>query len=205
MKLERRSALEAEGDDVILAEALLSLAAVTEDIRQPRRLVCAPSRRLARRPRRPGSGDLVRSSLHRPLAPAFVPVAGSTTTCSKRAIDIERQHPYRRLSDRADASYAALLKYADDLDAADSRPLLPLLDEARAIGDLSSIAYSLSHLAHAAIWRGRLAQGRAYATPSSTWRSRRKVSSSSQGAHAQYNLGLAMAHQGELDDAHPGA
>ena len=36
----------------------------------------------------------------------------------KRAIEIERAHPYRRLSDRADAAYAALLKYADELEPA---------------------------------------------------------------------------------------
>ena len=74
----------------------------------------------------------------------------------RRAIDLERGHPSRRLSDRADASYAALLKYADDLDEAETR-LLALLAEARASGDLSSIAYSLAHLPQIALWRGGLA------------------------------------------------
>ena len=75
-----------------------------------------------------------------------------------RAIDLERSHRATRLSDRADASYAALLKYADELDEAQGR-LLTLLAEARASADLSSIAYILAHLPHIALWQGQLHPG----------------------------------------------
>ena len=115
-----------------------------------------------------------------------------------RAIAIERAHPYRRLSDRADTSYAALLKYADDLDGAEDR-LCSLLEEARAIGDLSSISYSLGHLVHISLWRGQLARGRAYADEHLELSIYGELGG--QGSQAKCNLGLAMAYQGYLDDA----
>src|SRR6185437_8251233 len=115
-----------------------------------------------------------------------------------RAIDIERAHPSRRLSDRADASYAALLKYADDIDAAEGQ-LLALLEEARATGDLSSITYALGHLVPIYLWRGQLAQGRAYADEHFEVAIQGELQS--QETQARYNLGLAMAYQGQLDEA----
>ncbi|HEY7857996.1 MAG TPA: LuxR C-terminal-related transcriptional regulator, partial [Candidatus Nanopelagicales bacterium] len=77
--------------------------------------------------------------------------------------------------------------------------LTELLEEARAIGDLSSIAYSLAHLVHVAVWRGQLAQGRAYADEHAQVAAQGELGG--QGAQAHYNLGLVMAYQGQLDQA----
>ena len=116
----------------------------------------------------------------------------------RRAIDLERSHPSRRLSDRADASYAALLKYADDLDEAETR-LLALLAEARASGDLSSIAYSLAHLPQIALWRGQIARARQFA--------HEHIDVAEQGSlaalagQARFNLGLVLVYEGRLDEA----
>ena len=191
-----RAVLEAEDDPVVLAEALLTLAAVTDDIS---RADSSAQRAVA-----------LLDSLAEPdpviLSGALAQAAGARFRAGRgldhemfaRAIDIERRHPYRRLSDRADASYAALLKYADDFDGAESR-LAELLDEARSTGDLSSIAYSLTHLVHIALWRGDLAQGRAYADEHVLVAAHGELGG--QGAQARYNLGLAMAYQGQLDEA----
>jgi DNA-binding CsgD family transcriptional regulator len=188
--------LEAEGDPVVLAEALLTLAAVTDDIS----LADSSAQRAV----------ALLDSLAEPdpviLSGALAQAAGARFRAGRgldhemfaRAIDIERRHPYRRLSDRADASYAALLKYADDLDRAEAM-LTELLEEARAIGDLSSIAYSLAHLVHVAVWRGQLAQGRAYADEHAQVAAQGELGG--QGAQAHYNLGLVMAYQGQLDQA----
>jgi DNA-binding NarL/FixJ family response regulator len=187
---------EAADDPLVLAEALLTLAAVIDDISQREAL----SQRAL--------DLLVAQDQPDPviLSGALAQVAGARFRAGHgldhdlfaRAIDIERAHPYRRLSDRADASYAALLKYADDLDGAEQR-LDALLGEARAIGDLTSITYTLGHLVHTCLWRGQLTRGRAYADEhvevavhgGLTW----------QGTLAHCNLGQAMAYQGQLDEA----
>ena len=97
-----------------------------------------------------------------------------------------------------DASYAALLKYADDFDSAEDM-LTSLLDEARTTGDLSSITYALSHLVHLYLWRGELARGRACADEHLEIAVQGELQG--QEAQARYNVGLAMACQGQLDDA----
>ena len=66
--------------------------------------------------------------------------AGLDREAFERIIEIERGRPRRRLADRVDAGYAALLKYADYLTEAEER-LLVLLDEAEASGDLAAITY----------------------------------------------------------------
>jgi hypothetical protein len=111
----------------------------------------------------------------------------------RRAISLERDHPSRRLSDRADASYAALLKYADDLDEAETR-LLALLAEARASADLSSIAYSLAHLPHIALWRGQLARARQFAQEHVEVAAHGSLAAQAgQAGQARHNLGLVLA------------
>ena len=77
--------------------------------------------------------------------------------------------------------------------------LLSLLEEARATGDLSSITYALGHLVHIYLWRGELARGRAYADEHFEVAVHGELQG--QEAQARYNLGLAMAYQGQLDDA----
>ena len=115
----------------------------------------------------------------------------------RRAIELERDHPSRRLSDRADASYAALLKYADDLDEAEAR-LLALLAEARASGDLSSIAYSLGHLPHIALWRGQLGRARQFAQEHLDVAEQGSLAA--QAEQARHNLGLVLVYEGRLDE-----
>ncbi|HWF40499.1 MAG TPA: AAA family ATPase, partial [Acidothermaceae bacterium] len=187
---------EAADDPLVLAEALLTLAGVTDDIdvseasaQQAVDLLVAHD----------DQDPMILSGALAQLAGArFRAGRGLDHELFARAIDIERAHPSRRLSDRADASYAALLKYADDIDAAEGQ-LLALLEEARATGDLSSITYALGHLVPIYLWRGQLAQGRAYADEHFEVAIQGELQS--QETQARYNLGLAMAYQGQLDEA----
>jgi len=187
---------EAGDDPLVLAEALLTVAAVTDDIdvsessaQQAVDLLVATE----------NPDPMILSGALAQLAGArFRAGHGLDHELFARAIDIEHAHPSRRLSDRADASYAALLKYADDIDAAEER-LLALLEEARATGDLSSITYALGHLVPIYLWRGQLAAGRAYADEHFEVAIQGELQS--QETQARYNLGLAMAYQGHLDGA----
>jgi DNA-binding CsgD family transcriptional regulator len=187
---------EAADDPRVLAEALLTLAAVTDDIE----LAETSSQRALHLLEALDEPDpvILSGALDQVAGARFRAGRGLDHEMFARAIAIERSHPYRRLSDRADTSYAALLKYADDLDGAEDR-LCSLLEEARAIGDLSSISYSLGHLVHISLWRGRLAQGRAYADEHLELSSYGELGG--QATQAACNLGLVMAYQGLLDDA----
>ncbi len=114
----------------------------------------------------------------------------------ERIIEIERAWPRRRLADRVDAGYAALLKYADQLPEAEDR-MLALL-EAELSGDLEAIAYILAHPPQVVLWQGRLTEAQAYAE--------RHLAISDQAgmmyeSTAQYNLGVALAYLGQHDEA----
>jgi DNA-binding NarL/FixJ family response regulator len=187
---------EATDDPLVLAEALLTLAAVTDDIELAE---TSAQRAVDILLAHDDPDPMILSGALNQLAGArFRAGRGLDHELFARAIDIERAHPARRLSDRADASYAALLKYADDLDGAQAM-LTALLEEARAAGDLSSITYALSHLVHLYLWRGQLALGRACADEHLELAIHGELQG--QEAQARYNLGLAMAYQGQLDDA----
>ena len=125
------------------------------------------------------------------------PDAASTTSSSNgrsRSSALTRA-PF---SDRADASYAALLKYADDLDGARTR-LTALLDEARGTGDLSSIAYVLAHLVHLETWIGNLDAAERLAVEHLAIAEQGGLGG--QGAQARYNVAYTLAHRGRLDEA----
>jgi DNA-binding NarL/FixJ family response regulator len=115
----------------------------------------------------------------------------------ERIIEMERVRPRRRLPDRVDAGYAALLKYADHLPEAQER-MLALLDEAEVSGDLEAIAYVLGHLPQIALWQGRLTDAQAYAERHLTLCEQAGMMDASTG---RYNLGLALAYRGRHDDA----
>jgi DNA-binding CsgD family transcriptional regulator len=187
---------EAADDPAVLAEALLTLAAVTVDID----LAEASSQRALDLVLAQDAPDamLLSGALAQVAGARFRAGRGLDHDLFARAIEVERTHSPRRLSDRADASYAALLKYADELDTAEGL-LLALLDEARAIGDLASIAYTLSHLAHTCLWRGQLARGRAYADEQVDVATQGELAG--MGTQARCNLGQAMAYQGRLEEA----
>ena len=187
---------EAAEAPLVLAEALLTLAAVTDDID----LAETSAQRAVDLLDAHEDPDpmIVSGALNQLAGARFRAGRGLDHALFARAIAIERAHPARRLSDRADTSYAALLKYADDLTGAQDR-LLPLLEEARASGDLSSITYALSHLVQLHLWRGELARGRACAEEHFEVAVHGELQG--QEAQARYNLGLAMACQGQLDDA----
>jgi DNA-binding NarL/FixJ family response regulator len=187
---------EAADDPLVLAEALLTLAAVADDIDLAE---TSAQRAVDQLAAQDDPNPMILSGALSQLAGArFRAGRGLDHDLFARAIDIERAHPSRRLSDRADASYAALLKYADDIDAAEER-LLALLEEARATGDLSSITYALGHLVPIYLWRGQLARGRGYADEHFEVAVQGELQG--QEAQARYNVGLAMAYQGQLDDA----
>jgi len=190
------AAAEAAADPVVRSEALLTLAAVTDDIA----LADASAAQAVALLEQAGQPDpaVMSGALSQAAGARFRAGRGLDHDMFRRAIDLERSHPGRRLSDRADASYAALLKYADDLDEAEAR-LLALLAEARASADLSSIAYSLAHLPHIALWRGQIARARQFAEEHLDVAEQGSLAA--QAGQARHNLGLVMAYEGRLDEA----
>ncbi|HEY1489148.1 MAG TPA: AAA family ATPase [Micromonosporaceae bacterium] len=189
---------DADDDPHVTAEALLTLAAVIDDIETTDAYSTRAVTILE------GLDDPDPTILSGALAQAagakFRAGRGLDHEAFRRAIDIEREFPARRLSDRADASYAALLKYADDIDTSQAM-LLDLLDKARAAGDLSSIAYALAHLPQTALWRGDLVSARGWAEE--------YLSVSEQGnlgghiGTAWFGMAWLMAYEGRLDEARP--
>jgi DNA-binding CsgD family transcriptional regulator len=187
---------DAVADPAMLAEVLLTIAAIVDDIN----LADASAQRAVALLDDLAEPDpvILSGALAQAAGARFRAGRGLDHAMFERAIEIERRHPYRRISDRADANYAALLKYADDLDGAQAR-LLELLAQARETADLSSITYTLSHLAHIALFRGEIEQGRRYADE------HLEVAIAGQQATQRHqalnNLGLALACQGQLDEA----
>jgi DNA-binding CsgD family transcriptional regulator len=196
-EVELRTAIdEAAGDPTVLAEALLTLAAVTDDISLAEASAVRAVALLDAQDQ--PDPQILSGALNQAAGGRFRAGRGLDHQMFTRAIALERGHGYRRVSDRADASYAALLKYADDLDTAEAM-LTALLAEAREAGDLSSVAYSLAHLVHIALWRGQLGLGRS--------RADEHLAVATQGglgfqlSQARNNVGLALAYQGQLEDA----
>ncbi len=188
--------IEAEPDPVVLAEVLLTLAAVTDDIDKAH---ASATRAVALLDALEAPDPVILSgALSQAAGAKFRSGRGLDHDLFARAIEIERAHPARRLSDRADASYAALLKYADDLDGARVR-LTALLQEARESGDVSSIAYVLAHLVHLEVWSGHLDAAERVAAEHLAIAEQGGLAA--QGAQARYNVALVLAHRGELDAA----
>jgi DNA-binding CsgD family transcriptional regulator len=187
---------EAAADPEIRSEALLILAAVTDDIALAD-VSAAAAVTLLEQVSQPDPG-VMSGALSQAAGARFRAGRGLDSDLFRRAIDLERTQPGRRVSDRADASYAALLKYADDLGQAETR-LLALLAEARAAGDLSSIAYALAHLPQIALWQGQL--GRARQLAQEHLDVAEQGSLAAQAGQARHNLGLVMAYEGRLDEA----
>ncbi|HEY5355373.1 MAG TPA: LuxR C-terminal-related transcriptional regulator [Streptosporangiaceae bacterium] len=190
------AAAEAASDPVIRSEALLTLAAVTDDIA----LADASATEAVALLGQDGRPDpaVMSGALSQAAGARFRAGRGLDHDMFRRAIDLERSHPSRRLSDRADASYAALLKYADDLGEAETR-LLALLAESRALADQSSIAYSLAHLPQIALWQGQIARARQFAQEHLDVAEQGSLAALSR--QARYNLGLVMVYEGRLDEA----
>jgi DNA-binding CsgD family transcriptional regulator len=187
---------EAAADPVIRSEALLTLAALSDDID----LADASAAAAVALLEQAGQPDpaVMAGALSQAAGARFRAGRGLDHGMFRRAINLERGHPSRRLSDRADASYAALLKYADDLDEAETR-LLALLAEARVSADLSSIAYSLAHLPHIALWQGQIARARQFAQEHVEVAEQGSLAA--QAGQARHNLGLVLAYEGRLDEA----
>jgi DNA-binding CsgD family transcriptional regulator len=187
---------EAAADPELRAEALLILAAVTDDIALAD-ASAAEAVALLEHVSEPDPGVLS-GALSQAAGARFRAGRDLDHDVFRRAIELERSQPGRRLSDRAKASYAALLKYADDLGGAQTR-LLALLAEARAAADLSSIAYALAHLPQAALWQGQLARARQLAQEHLDVAEQGSLAA--QASQARHNLGLVMAYEGRLDEA----
>jgi DNA-binding CsgD family transcriptional regulator/tetratricopeptide (TPR) repeat protein len=189
------AAAEAAAYPVVRSEALLTLAAVTDDID----LADASAAEAVALLEEGGQAEpaVMSGALGQAAGAKFRAGRGLDHDMFRRAIDLERDHPSRRLSDRADASYAALLKYADDLDEAEPR-LLALLAESRASGDLSSIAYSLAHLPHVALWQGQLARARQFAEEHLDVAEQGSLAA--QARQARHNLSVILVYEGRLDE-----
>jgi DNA-binding NarL/FixJ family response regulator len=191
-----KAAEEACDDPAVEAEALLTLAAIVDDVKRSETAVNRAVELLGRMD--DPDPAVYAFALSQAAGARFLAGHGLDHETFARAIEIEQRMPGRRLSDTAEASYAALLKFADDFDGAETR-LRSLLDAARAVGDLSSIAFVLGHLPHIELWRGRL--------PEAEMLAREHLAIAEQGsldaqaAAASYNLGLVFAFQGRLDEA----
>ena len=194
---ELENALRDAGDDPqVAAEALLTMAAVLDDIE----LTDTYSARAVALLEQLDDPDpaILSGALAQAAGARFRAGRGLDHEAFRRAIEMERRRPSRRLSDRADASYAALLKYSDDIDASEAM-LLELLDEARTSGDLSSIAYTLAHLPQNALWRGEISKAREWAQEYLA-----VAQQGSLGGHiatAWYGLGWVLAYEGRLAEA----
>jgi DNA-binding CsgD family transcriptional regulator len=187
---------EAAADPEARSEALLILAAVTDDIALAD-ASATEALALLEHVSEPDPGVLS-GALSQAAGARFRAGRGLDHDMFRRAIELERSQPGRRLSDRAEASYAALLKYADDLGGAQTR-LLALLAEARAAADLSSIAYALVHLPQVALWQGQLARARQLVQEH--LEVAEQGSLAAQAGQGRHNLGLVMAYEGRLDEA----
>ncbi len=191
------AAAEAADDPAIRSEALLTLAAVTDDIALADEVAAEAVALLEQA----GQFDpaVMSGALAQAAGARFRAGRGLDHDMFARAIDLERSQPTRRLSDRADASYAALLKYADDLHEAEIR-LTGLLAEARESADLSSIAYLLAHLPQRiALWQGQIGRARQFAQEHLDVAEQGQLAA--QAGQARHNLGVVLAYEGRLDEA----
>ncbi len=190
------AAAEAAADPVVRSEALLTLAAVTDDIER----ADAAATEAVVLLEQTGQPDpaVMSGALSQAAGARFRAGRGLDHQMFARAIELERSQPSRRLSDRADASYAALLKYADDLNGAEAR-LLGLLAEARESADLSSIAYLLAHLPAIALWQGQI--GRARQLAQEHLDVAEQGSLAAQAGQARHNLAVVLAYEGRLEEA----
>ena len=192
---------EAEGDPMVQADALLTYASMVDDI--DRRVELAERAvALLDQPGHehdPQVTDALGAAIAQAAGARFRAGHGLDHRAFARAITLESRSS-RRLSDRADASYAALLKYADDLNEAQRRLYL-LLAEARESGDLSSVVYILSHLPQLYVWRGDLARAGEYAAEALAICEQSGLER--QAGQARYNVAYTLAHQGCLDEAEP--
>ncbi len=186
---------EAAGDPAATAEVLVTLTMYTIDIGTA---ITYANRAVAllEQVDDPDRGLLV-TALGTAAGMRFRAGEGLDRDAFEAIIEIERGRPRRRLADRVDAGYAALLKYADYLPEAECR-MLALLDEAEVSGDLEAIAYVLSHLPQIALWQGRLTDAQEYAE--------RHLALSDQAgmmyaSTARYNLGVAHAYRGQHNSA----
>jgi DNA-binding CsgD family transcriptional regulator len=195
LELLKAALEEAAGDPAATADVLVTLTMYTLDIETAvgyaNRAVS-----LLEQLDEPDPGILV-TALGMAAGMRFRAGGGLDHEAFERIIEIERVRPRRRLADRVDAAYAALLKYADHLTDAEAR-LLALLEEAEGSGDLEAVAYVLGHLPQIALWQGRLSDAQAYAE-------RHLVIAEQAGmmvaSTARYNLGVALAYRGRHDDA----
>ena len=192
---------EAEGDPTVQADALLTYASVVDDIGH-RVELAERAVALLDRPGHehdPRAADALGAAIGQAAGARFRAGHGLDHSAFARAIALESPSS-RRLSDRADASYAALLKYADDLDEAQRRLDL-LLAEARESGDLTSVVYILSHLPQLDVWRGELVRAGEYAGEALAICEQSGLER--QAGQAWYNVAYTLAHQGRLDQAEP--
>lgn len=188
---------EAAGDPLLAAEAHLTWAAVSYD--DLRAAVAHADAAVELIETVPDPDPAILAGAITQLASSrFRAGLGLDREAFERAIDLEARRPSRRLSDRADAGYAALLKYADDMTAAAPR-LAALRAEANETGDVSSLLYVLSHLAQLELWRGDLANARQVVDEHVALAE--STGMFAQRARARYLLADVMIHEGRTAQA----
>ena len=112
----------------------------------------------------------------------------------ERAIELERACPSGRVADRAEAGFASLLKFADDLDGS-RRGLMATRAAVIEEGDDSSMPFVLGHLVQVELWAGRWDDAVAVAREHLTHA--RRTGQDAQRRQAEYNLAIVAAHRGD--------
>lgn len=139
------------------------------------------------------------------LASALSSSAASDFSCGlgldrsrfERAIELESLTVAPRVADRAFAEYAAVLKYADDFDAA-REALREVRRMAEEEGDESSLPYAIAHVPQLELWTGHWDRAEEAAREHLAMAER--TGEHSQRAQAESNLAQIAAHRGDLGE-----
>ncbi len=189
--------LDEAGDDPVLRARLYgSLAAVSWDDIPKAASYSASAIKLLNESEDPDVDSLC-LALVTAASNASMAGEGLKTELMERALALEPQTSLR-VSDRPSAAYGAMLKYDDDYEGARlwlDRTKQSIDEE----GDEGGIPYVLSHYPQLELWSGNLLSARAVALEHLTYAER--TGQQAQRAQALFNLSLADAHLGNVDDA----
>lgn len=189
--------LEEAGDDPVLRARLYgTLAAVTYDDMAKAASYSASAIELLDESEDPDVDSLC-LALVTAASNASMAGEGLKIELIERALALEPQSSLRA-SDRPSAAYGAMLKYDDDYEGARlwlDKTKHSIEEE----GDEGGIPYILSHYPQLELWSGNLHAARAVALEHLAYAER--TGQQAQRAQALFNLSLADAHLGNVEDA----
>lgn len=189
--------LEEAGDDPVLRARLYgTLAAVTYDDIAKAASYSASAIELLDETEDPDIDSLC-LALVTAVSNATMAGQGLKIELIERALALEPQTSLRP-SDRPSAAYGAILKYNDDYEGA--RLWLDKTKQSiEEEGDEGGVPYILSHYPQLELWSGNLSAARTVALEHLAYAER--TGQQAQRAQALFNLSLADAHLGNVEDA----